>query len=124
YRRRGELAVARDAIVRRTIEGADAAVAPLPEPARLAHIQDVLREDELFLEFVLLGQGEETSRLPAEIVPWPTSSRPTAAYVIAISRSWMDLVPLGATDEIEARCAKLLDMLDRFGESLSLPFFQ
>ena len=33
-------------------------------------------------------------------------------------------MPLGPTEEIEGHCAKLLDMLERFGEALSLPFFQ
>ena len=124
YRRRAEFAVAHDAAVRKTIEVAESKVAPLPEPARLADLRDVLHEDELFLEFVFLGQVDVANRRAAEIVEWHASSRPTAAYVIAITRSWMAVVPLGSSDEIEARCAKLLDMLDRFGESLSLPFYQ
>jgi len=123
-RRRAELAVARDVVVRKTFEVGDATVAPLPQPARLADLREVLRADELFLEFVLLGQTESATRPTAEIVQWPASSRPTRTYVIAITQSWSGVVPLGSTDEIEARCAKLLDMLDRFGESLSLPFFQ
>jgi CHAT domain-containing protein len=124
YQRRAELAVARDALVRKTIEFADATIAPLPEPARLGDLRDVIRDDELFLEFVLLGQVEPLARQAAEIVQWPDSGRPSASYVIAITRSWMDVILLGQTDEIEARCAKLLDMLDRFGASLSIPFFQ
>jgi CHAT domain-containing protein len=50
--------------------------------------------------------------------------RPSGGYVIAITKSWMDVIPLGPTAEIETRCAKLLDMLERFGGALSLPFFQ
>jgi len=124
YRRRAELATARDAMARRTMESPNATIAPLPDPVRLTDLRDVLNEDELFLEFVLLGQTEGAARPVGEIVQWPTSSRPTVAFVIAITKYWMDVVPLGPTDEIEARGAKLLDMLDRFGESLSIPFFQ
>ena len=63
YRRRSALAVARDAVIRRTIEVADATVAPLPQSARLADLRDTLCEDELFLEFVFLGQTDATGRL-------------------------------------------------------------
>lgn len=122
--RRRELTAIRDRLARRTIESFDTPIAPLPEPARLAEVLAVLGEDELLLEFVLLGQTDSVPRPVNEILQWPAGGRPQAAYVIAITRSWMGVVPLGPTAEIESRCEKLLDILDRFGASLSPTFFQ
>lgn len=124
FRRRAELAASRDQLVRKTLETDNASIAPMPVPASLTDVQMVLREDELFLEFILLGQTESTKRAMAEVVMWPSDERPSGGYVIAITKSWMDVIPLGATAEIETRCAMILEMLDRFRETLSLPFFQ
>lgn len=123
-RRREELLEIRDRLARRTIESFDTPVAPLPDPIRLADVREVLGEDELVLEFVLLGQTDDVVRPFSEMAQWPTAGRPQAAYVIAITKSWDDIVHLGPTEEIESRSKKLLDMLCRFGASISLPFFQ
>lgn len=122
--RRAGLLATRDTLAAKTIELSDTPVAPLQEPVRLSDLRGVLRDDELFLEFVLLGQTDDGKRFAGEIVQLPDSARPNGGYVIAITRSWSDVVPLGPSAEIEAQCLKLLDMMDRFGESLSLPFFQ
>ena len=123
-RRRKELTAIRDTVAQSTIESFSTPTLPLPEPARLADVREVLGEDELFLEFVLLGQADAISRPRSDVVSWPAASQPKSAYVIAISKSWMDVVPIGPTAEIQQRCEKLLHMLDRFGASVSLPFFQ
>src|SRR5262249_23940350 len=59
-----------------------------------------------------------------ELLQWPAGGRPQAAYVIGITQSLMEVVPLGPTAEIESLCEKLLNMLDRFGAALSPTFFQ
>jgi CHAT domain-containing protein/tetratricopeptide (TPR) repeat protein len=123
-RRCDELVAARDLLAQKTIESFDAPISPLQVPVRLTDICDVLSNEELFLEFVLLGQSDEGRLSRNEIVQQLAVARPACAYVIAITRSWMDIVPLGPTSALEAQCNKLLDMLDRFGELLSLPFFQ
>ncbi len=78
----------------------------------------------MFLEFVLLGQSDQGKRAASDVVLLPPGTHPDGAYAIAVTESWMDVVPLGPTVAIEALCRKLLDMIERFGSALSLPFFQ
>ena len=93
-------------------------------PLILTGLAVVLREDELFLEFALLGQSGGEIRSSNEIVLLPSGTRPEGAFVIGITRSWMDVVPLGPTAVIEAQCHKLLDMITRFDSAPLVPLFQ
>lgn len=122
--RQRELTALRDHFARQTIESFSAQVAPLADSTRLGDVRGVLGVDELFLEFILLGQTGDSVRPMDDIVGLSSWVRPDQAFVIAVTHSWMDVIPLGQTAEIELRCERLLDMLGRFGPSLSLPFFQ
>jgi CHAT domain-containing protein len=123
-KRVAELSAARDVLMLKTIQSNTVPAVPLQSPARLSDVRDVLRDDEMLLEFVLLGQSDGTERAAGEVVLLPSDARPDSAFAVAITRSWMDVVPLGATAAIERQFRKLLDMIDRFGSALSLSFFQ
>jgi CHAT domain-containing protein len=123
-RRVAELNASRDALAKKTIQANEIPGVPLQVPARLSDVRDALREGEMFLEFALLGQSDATEHALGEVALLPSSARPNGAFAIAITRSWMDVVPLGTTTVIERRLCKLLDMMDRFGSALSLSFFQ
>ncbi|MGB6946269.1 MAG: CHAT domain-containing protein [Bryobacteraceae bacterium] len=125
YRKRvAELSAARDALALKTIHSDDLQSVPVQKPARLSDLREALSENEMFLEFVLLGQSDQGKRAASDVVLLPPGTHPDGAYAIAVTESWMDVVPLGPTVAIEALCRKLLDMIERFGSALSLPFFQ
>ena len=124
HRRMAELSALRSEIAIQTIESEQAIGTKLREPARLEEIRDALHEDEMFIEFVLLGQKDGSKRATSDVLLIPSRIRPENAFAIVITRKYMDVVPLGKTSAIESQCGKLLDMLERYGSELSLWFFQ
>jgi CHAT domain-containing protein/tetratricopeptide (TPR) repeat protein len=118
------LSARRDALALQTIRVGETAEIALQVPVRLSDIRDVLVEDEMFVEFVLLGQRAGAKRTGGEVVLLPSNGRPDSAFAIVLTRSVMDVIPLGATAVIERQVYRLLDMIERFGSELSLPVFQ